>query len=1150
MREKLISCLQDTLEISKQIFMDETNRSIQSNIVYPEGFVSTKPKRMERAPIIVEANTTFASAKKYLPFGKVAVLNFANPEIPGGGVKNGAMAQEECLCRSSNLYSCLSDANVFENYYQYHRNLRSSFSSDRLIYTQGVKVFKDDGPVPQMLPPKEWFHVDVITCSAPSLRKRKYTNTEALLRLFQRRIKNILEVAREYEVDVIILGAFGCGAFRNPPLVVAQAFEQVIQEGDYRSDFKQIIFAIKPTGQYCPNLSTFRRQFDRYEPDAEYRWALLPEDPSERFRRTPSLMVDKLSNNQAFTEWQRSNVYFGKQFSILGDSISTLEGYNPSGYAVFYSGENCVKSGVCEMQDTWWDKVISFFGGELLVNSAWSGSRVTKLPKHTDLFPSGCSDERTSSLHINSVVPDVIIVYMGTNDWAYGARIGGGAPPYQNDAHEYFSIAYDLMLKKIKRNYPMAEVWCCTISETVMSSNPSFQFPHKYAGTHTEMYNEIIRRSACDNACRLIDLYGFHMPYDSVDGSHPTKAGMETIATEVVCSVGGADANRLLGAPDISAGVAVETGEINKQIKALSGRDMSMEDGLKSVKKSEYVLLDPEITAVLYSNMLRLTDVESREIVEITKDVVTVGKDATNDLWFTLQRGISHQHATFFYERELWFLCDNGSNNGTWINGLRLKPGNKYQLTANDEINFGMSKRMIFYEYKPNVESGEVEGKHAVSLLEKGLATYVASGYQDKSAFRTIITALTAAPLYVPVLVDVEAMLGGVNPVDLVSGNQIQLSQNAKMKVSMLKLKDDEEIIPLYTSEEEMRKGQNDSKIKYYPADLIPMILKMGKRVAINPFSEERILLNQSFFRDLVLPLMQKENKQESKCDYSDSNATDGLEGMLVKNRYELLETIGKGGVSTVYRAVDKKTNQQWAIKVIDKNFKSPIVLNSVLQEHHMVIKFTHPAIPQIVNVEEDPQYIYIVQELVYGETLEDRVRIYGPQPPERVVDWAIQICDVVGYLHGLNPPHIHRDVKPANLILTPEGEIKIIDFGIMRQFKPGVPEDECVLGTRGYAPPEQYGGQGQTDARADIYAIGVTLYRLLTGIDACKLMETRSLRRTNPNLPAKLDKIIMKCTEADKKKRYQTCKELKSALISCGCGQQTKGLFGKLFGK
>lgn len=575
-KSELISSFQDTLQIANSEGLRErTIQAQKSNRVYKEGFIANVPKRNERSSIIIEAGTTFATAEKYRTLGKTAVLNFANPENPGGGVQIGAMAQEECLCRSSNLWHCLSNSNVFDDYYFYHRTLKSSFYSDRLIYTRDVTVFKDDSNIPQIMPREEWFNVDVITCAAPYIAKRKYTNSTALLLLFKSRIKNIFEAAKDNRVDVIILGAFGCGAFKNPPLIVAEAFRQVICEQDYFSCFRQIVFAIKPTKEYCPNLDAFSRQFDMYAPDAGERCCLVAHQLDWRFHRMSTFSKEiNIEDNQTFYNWQEKNRYFGKQFSILGDSISTLEGYNPKGYKVFYSGDNCVKSGVHAMEDTWWDKVIGFFGGELLVNNSWSGSRVTKLPGNNELFPSGCSNERTSSLHINSLMPDVIIVYLGTNDWAFGANCGYETRVLADDDNEYFEPAYDNMLRKLRNNYPQSEIWCCTLSETFISKCPDFQFPHKHGGTHIEEYNDIIRNVVRRNGCKLIDLYNYKMPYDSIDGSHPTDIGMSTIATIIIRTVAGSETDRFFDCPD---------------------------------GKHEYVMRDPDITTILYTNTLRLT---------------------------------------------------------------------------------------------------------------------------------------------------------------------------------------------------------------------------------------------------------------------------------------------------------------------------------------------------------------------------------------------------------------------------------------------------------------------------------------------------------------------------------------------------------------
>lgn len=233
----------------------------------------------------------------------------------------------------------------------------------------------------------------------------------------------------------------------------------------------------------------------------------------------------------------KRNRYYGKQFAIVGDSISTLAGYNPAGYRVFYMAENFGKSGVAQLSDTWWYNVISYFGGRLLINNSWSGSRVTKLPGNVGLFPSGCSDERTSALHIGHIRPDVIIVYLGTNDWASGVKLGNGSEISGKDRNEFFRYAYDNMLKKLILNYPDSEIWCCTLSQTYISKDPGFIFPCSYAGIHIEEYNEIIRELVQKNRCHLLDLYAYRTPYDSIDGIHPVRSGMRLIAKMVIRSM-------------------------------------------------------------------------------------------------------------------------------------------------------------------------------------------------------------------------------------------------------------------------------------------------------------------------------------------------------------------------------------------------------------------------------------------------------------------------------------------------------------------------------------------------------------------------------------------------------------------------------------
>lgn len=250
-------------------------------------------------------------------------------------------------------------------------------------------------------------------------------------------------------------------------------------------------------------------------------------------------IITFINSNVNFLRWQYHNKYFNKQFSILGDSISTLAGYNPKDYKVFYGGDNCAKSGVYEMKDTWWGKVIDFFGGELLVNNSWSDSRVTRLKNKVNLFPSGCSDERTHGLHINNINPDVIIIYLGTNDWVKNAEAGSTEFFEAETNMCCFSNAYSKMLQKIRMNYNNAEIWCCTLSTTHISSNTSFEFPYAFGGTHIEKYNQIIKDAADFYKCNVVDLYRYHIPYDSIDGTHPSVRRMNILASIMIREIGG-----------------------------------------------------------------------------------------------------------------------------------------------------------------------------------------------------------------------------------------------------------------------------------------------------------------------------------------------------------------------------------------------------------------------------------------------------------------------------------------------------------------------------------------------------------------------------------------------------------------------------------
>ncbi|NLT11697.1 MAG: serine/threonine protein kinase [Clostridiaceae bacterium] len=255
----------------------------------------------------------------------------------------------------------------------------------------------------------------------------------------------------------------------------------------------------------------------------------------------------------------------------------------------------------------------------------------------------------------------------------------------------------------------------------------------------------------------------------------------------------------------------------------------------------------------------------------------------------------------------------------------------------------------------------------------------------------------------------------------------------------------------------------------------------------------------------------------------------------VIDDKYEILKMIGQGGMSKVYLAMDRRLNKQWAIKEVTKNDRdrnNVHVVQSAMAEANMLKRLDHPSLPRIVDIIEDPQRIYVVMDYVEGESLDKVLSMYGAQTQEQVINWAKQLCGVLNYLHSCTPPIIYRDMKPANVVLQPNGNIKLLDFGIAREYKDQKIEDTVSLGTKGYAAPEQFGGKGQTDVRTDIYCLGVTLYHLVTGHNPCEPpYELYPIRQWNPNLSGGLERIIQKCTQLNPEDRYQSSAELLYAL-------------------
>lgn len=271
--------------------------------------------------------------------------------------------------------------------------------------------------------------------------------------------------------------------------------------------------------------------------------------------------------------------------------------------------------------------------------------------------------------------------------------------------------------------------------------------------------------------------------------------------------------------------------------------------------------------------------------------------------------------------------------------------------------------------------------------------------------------------------------------------------------------------------------------------------------------------------------------------------------GMTLQGRYKILSQIGKGGMGYVFKATALRLNKECAIKEMQANFiaqedRAKIALQ-FQNEAETLAKIDHPGIPRILDTFEENDRHYLVMEFVDGRTLEDIVMDSSDFLPEpQVLNWLHQITDILHYLHTRPSPIILRDLKPANIMLTEEGMIKIIDFGIAKIFDRGKSQTMTTIkgsGSAGFAPPEQYGSSG-TDPRSDIYSLGVTLYFLLTRIiledSVDRILNggvTEPMNSFNPTVTDPVERMVQKMIRLKPEDRYQGVDEIQSYLSEHG---------------
>jgi serine/threonine protein kinase len=257
----------------------------------------------------------------------------------------------------------------------------------------------------------------------------------------------------------------------------------------------------------------------------------------------------------------------------------------------------------------------------------------------------------------------------------------------------------------------------------------------------------------------------------------------------------------------------------------------------------------------------------------------------------------------------------------------------------------------------------------------------------------------------------------------------------------------------------------------------------------------------------------------------------------IINNRYIIIQKVGQGGFGAVYKVADTHNGHQvLALKEMSDSSidqtERPQMVAQFQQEARLLQRFNHPNLPYVTDRFSIGDRHYLVMEFVNGHTLQQLLDAgHGPFPEHVVLNWADQLCDVLGYLHNQKPQVIFRDLKPDNVMVTGDGQVKLIDFGIVRFFKPGKQKDTMALGTPGYAAPEQY--SGQTDERSDVYSLGATLFHLLTDKSPSdfSLFTLPKARQINPAISTTMEQVIIRATQQQTTLRFANMASMRAAL-------------------
>ena len=261
------------------------------------------------------------------------------------------------------------------------------------------------------------------------------------------------------------------------------------------------------------------------------------------------------------------------------------------------------------------------------------------------------------------------------------------------------------------------------------------------------------------------------------------------------------------------------------------------------------------------------------------------------------------------------------------------------------------------------------------------------------------------------------------------------------------------------------------------------------------------------------------------------------------KYTYRVKRLVGGGGMAWVYQVerLDANGTSLWALKELRPQTEDPDTQAHARvlfdQEASILAQLDHPNLPTVIDFFEDASRAYLVMEFIWGESLEKRLeQARSPLMERQVLQWAVQVCEVLSYLHTRQPPVIFRDLKPSNIMVNNAGIIKLVDFGIARTYKEEKLQDTIALGSENYAAPEQW-GQAQTDPRSDIYGLGATMYHLLANMPPSPAFlpsEPTPLNMLNEALSSETVQIVSKAMSRDREARYGSADETRAALLAC----------------